>query len=367
MIEILNTPKISSFDLWDDFCNEFQLNENDLIITNKFFITGHLVNKFGCHVVFQEEYGTGEPSDTMIDSIFEDIKGFNYHRVIGIGGGTILDIAKLFAINLKSPVSDLFQGKVIPEKRKALILIPTTCGTGSEVTNISIIKLNSLHTKLGLSDKSLFADDAVLIPELLKDLPQYVFATSSIDAFIHSVESFLSPKASGISEIFSEKAITEILQGYIELNKNNDTGVYKKFLSASCYAGIAFGTAGCGAVHALSYPIGANYAVPHGEANYSVFLSVMRKYQELNPNGKIIRLKTLISQILKCHLYNAFNETEKLLNKQLEHKKLNCYGIKKEELYDFSDSVLKNQARLLNNNYTNLSRQDILEIYQSAY
>ena len=102
---------------------------------------------------------------------------------------------------------DLFTGKKVPKKVKELIVVPSTCGTGSEVTNVAIAELKSLQTKKGLAVEETYADIAVLIPESLQGLPDYVFATSSIDALIHAVESYLSPKASPFTEQFSLKAI----------------------------------------------------------------------------------------------------------------------------------------------------------------
>ena len=92
-------------------------------------------------------------------------------RIIGIGGGTVMDLCKLFVLKQVSPVLDLFDGKIPVEKEKELILIPTTCGTGSEVTNVSVMALVSRNTKKGLADNALYADKAVLISPLLKPLP----------------------------------------------------------------------------------------------------------------------------------------------------------------------------------------------------
>ena len=117
-------------------------------------------------------------------------------RIIAIGGGTIIDVSKIFALKDISPIDDLYDGKIKPVKDKELIIVPTTCGTGSEVTNVAVLALISRQTKKGLAVNEMYADKAVLIPELLKTLPFKVFATSSIDALVHAVESALSPKAS---------------------------------------------------------------------------------------------------------------------------------------------------------------------------
>ena len=99
-------------------------------------------------------------------------------------------------------------------------MIPTTCGTGSEVTNVAVAELKSLHVKMGLAVDETYADKAVLIPESLQGLPDYVFATSPIDALIHATESYLSPFASPQTELFSLKAIEMIMHGYMQMIAN---------------------------------------------------------------------------------------------------------------------------------------------------
>ena len=154
-------------------------------------------------------------------------------------------------------------------KRRELVLIPTTCGTGSEVTNISILNRTRLGTKMGLVGPAMYADAAVLIPQLLEGLPFGVFATSSIDALVHAVESSLSPKATPYTKLFGYKAIEMLIRGYQTIAREGREArlpLLEDFLIASNYAGFAFGTAGCAAVHAMSYPLGENTTCPTGRA-----------------------------------------------------------------------------------------------------
>ena len=255
-------------------------------------------------------------------------------------------------------------------KDKELVLVPTTCGTGSEVTNIAILELKSRHTKLGLAVDEMYADSAVLVPELLKGLPFKFFATSSIDALIHALESSLSPKATSYTEMFGYQAIEMILNGYKEIAKNGEDAripLLKDFLLASNYAGIAFGNAGCAAVHAMSYPLGGTYHVPHGEANYCLLIGVFKAYMEIDPNGKIRKMNRFIADILGCGEDVVYDELEKLLNKIIQCKPLHEYGVKEEELETFTDNVMEKQGRLMANNYVELSRDKVYEIYKKLY
>jgi len=322
-----------------------------------------------CDVIFQEKYGAGEPSDDMVEAIYRDIKS-SPERIIAIGGGTVLDIAKLFVLKNVSPVLDLYDGKLEIKKIRELVLVPTTCGTGSEVTNIAILALNSRGTKKGLAVDELYADSAVLIPELLTDLPFKFFATSSIDALIHAIESSLSPKANEMTKLFGYKAIEMILAGYKAIEKNGKearTALLSDFLTASNYAGIAFGNAGVGAVHALSYPLGAAYHVPHGEANYAIFIGVMKNYMELKSDGDIAVLNAFVAKILGCATNEVYTVLEKLLNTIILRKPLHEYGVTEKNLEEFTESVMVNQGRLMANNFVELDKSRVYKIYKELF
>lgn len=363
--------EIYKFDTTKEFSEFFNIGKGDLILTNEFLYRSFL-EKYtnGSDVIFQEKYGTGEPSDQMINEIIKDIGDKKYERIVALGGGTVIDIAKLLRLKYTKDSLDLFDGKVPLIKDKKLIIVPTTCGTGSEVTNISVAELKSKHTKKGIAADQLYADYAVLIPEVVKGLPYKFFVTSSVDALVHATESYLSPKATPYTELFSIEAVKLILGGYIKIlekGENYRTQIIDNFVLGSNYAGIAFGNAGCGAVHALSYPIGGNYHVPHGEANYLFFTEIFETYVKKNPDGKIKKLNSILAYILDCNQENVYEELSKVLDKLLPRKPLKEYGMKKEEIEIFTDSVIKGQKRLLANNYEPLSREEIMNIYKKLY
>lgn len=370
MKELMIRPVIWQYDTAAEFAAEFHIGAGDLVITNEYIYRPY----FGglgleCDVLCQEKYGTGEPSDDMVEAMYKDITK-EYKRIIAIGGGTVIDISKLFALKHVSPVDDLYDGKLEVIKDKELVLVPTTCGTGSEVTNIAILALNKRGTKKGLAVDEMYGDSAVLIPELLEGLPFRFFATSSIDALVHAVESSLSPKGNETTRLFGYRAIEMILNGYKKIAEEGETAVkplLKEFLMASNYAGIAFGNAGCAAVHALSYPLGAKYHVAHGESNYAMFTGVMNNYMEIKKDGAIADLNRYISGILECEERDVYPKLEELLDQILPKKKLHEYGMTEEELELFTDSVLENQGRLLANNFVPLDRDRILKIYRELY
>ena len=360
------SPEICMIDTCDEFIDRFKIGKDDLIITIEAVWARFFKDIEAGEVIYLEKYGTGEPNDKMIEAISMDIKT-TYKRVVAIGGGTVLDCAKLFALKSLLPLPDLFEGKIKAERDKELVLLPTTCGTGSEITNISILEFISKKTKIGLASDALYADSAVLIPELLADLPFKVFAASSIDALVHASASYLSPNASEISKMFSIKSINTILKGYMKIADEGKEVLSKllpEFCLASALAGIAFVNAGCAAVHAMSYPLGARFHIPHGESNYAMFTGVFKKYSQLLPEGDIKEFNALVAQIIECGTGEVYERLEELLNSSiLQKRKLREYGMTEDMIEEFADSVIKNQQRLLKNNYISLDRNDIMDIY----
>ena len=364
---------VREFAEFAECAKEYELGARDLILTNEYIYSpGIAALGLSCRTLFQEKYGAGEPTDEMVDAILDDLEKEDYDRIIAIGGGTIIDIAKILAVAAPGErMDDLYEKMPDLTKAHGLIIVPTTCGTGSEMTNISVISRVKKGVKQGLVSPAMFADEAALISGLLQTLPYPVFATSSIDAMIHAVESFLSPNACPMSEMFSERAL-EILLACWKLSVEEGGGDAWKtygaeFLRASNYAGVAFGYAGCAAVHALSYPVGSVYHVPHGQSNQLMFEDVMRKYQEKKPIGKLNRLEELIADILDVEPVFAMGELYKLMNEVCEKDSLREHGVTEADLATFSANVLETQQRLLKNNYVELTYEDIFDIYNNAF
>jgi len=365
-------PQIHKFKTFGEFSIEFNVGKGDLVFTHEFICEPFMKNlNLECDYLFQEKFGVGEPSDEIINKVINVIDGKEYKRVIAVGGGTVIDIAKLLVLKDAQNALDIFEKKIPLIKERELIIIPTTCGTGSEATNISIAEIKERHTKMGLAVDELYADHTVLIPELVLSLPYNFFVFSSIDALIHAVESFVSPKSNCYTELFSVSAIKTIIGGYmkiIEKGREYRYEIIDEFLTASNFAGVAFGNTGVGAVHALSYPLGGTYHVPHGEANYQIFTEVFKVYDRLKPEGKIKELKAILMNILKVdNEMDVYTVLEDVLRRMLSKRKLREFGMEEEEIELFTDSVIERQQRLLVNNYVPFTREDILGIYKNLY
>lgn len=371
MTELILKPILHKFSTCKEFAEEFQLGSSDLVLTNAYIYDPYFGQMgLDCHVIYQEKYGSGEPTDVMVDAILADAAKTGCSRVIAIGGGTVIDIAKVLAVSDGEGVDALYDRAPNLEKKRELILIPTTCGTGSEVTNIAIMARTRLGTKLGLVGPAMYADSAVLIPELLEGLPFPVFATSSIDALVHAVESSLSPKATPYTKLFGYKAIEMILRGYQRIVSQGREVLHElleDFLVASNFAGLAFGTAGCAAVHAMSYPLGGKYHVAHGESNYAMFTGVLKNYMEIKQDGEIAVMNQYLADLLGCSTTEVYDQLEQLLNQILPKKPLHAYGVTQDDLKEFTHSVITGQGRLMANNFVPLDEARVLKIYQELF
>lgn len=371
MINLILKPTLHSFQTCEEFVREFKLGKDDLVLTNEYiykpFFSGMNLE---VHTIFQEKYGNGEPTDVMVEAIMKDAAQMDYKRIIAIGGGTVIDIAKVLSVGGPEGVDALYDKMPDLTKHRELVLIPTTCGTGSEVTNIAVMARTRLGTKMGLVSPAMFANHAVLIPELLKSLPFGVFATSSIDALIHAIESALNPRATKYTKLFSYKAIEMIIRGYQKIvaeGKDARIPLLDDFLTASNYAGLAFGTAACGACHATSYPLSGKYHIAHGESNYAMFTGVLKNYMKIRQDGELAKINAYLAELLDCDVSVVYDKLEELLNHILPKKRLREYGVTPEDLPEFAHNVITTQQRLLANNFVPMDEKQILTVYEELY
>jgi len=221
-------------------------------------------------------------SDPSVETVekgaqFAAEKGCDF--VIGLGGGSPMDAAKVIAARLNNP-DDIASwegvGK-IKRRSKPLICIPTTSGTGSEVTSSAVVSGGRRHQKLSLVSKNLYPVLAIIDPELTYTMPPRVTASTGVDALTHAIESYVSRQAWAPNQVLSYRAV-QLVFSYLEraCADGNDKEARRQLSLAAFMAGMAFTTSGLGLSHALSYALGSHFGVPHGEANALVLPSVMR-------------------------------------------------------------------------------------------
>ena len=364
-------PRIHKYDTFHEFIENFGFEKNDVFIVNPFIYNNYVAPALKDAVVIHpKDFGSGEPTDEMIDAIKAKLDTYDCKRIIAIGGGSIIDMSKALSLGGDWKAVDLYEGKFPPKKARQLIAVPTTCGSGSEVTYSTVAELKSRNTKIAFLNEELYATHAVLITEMVKTLPYRFFATSAVDALIHAFEATTSRLSNDYSRILAAEAIKLILKGFMHVEKNGRESwqdFADSFQNASNLAGISFANASVGAVHALSYPLGAEYHIPHGESNQLLFTAVYRKYISKGRSEGIDVLEKLISDILGVDTGRVWGRLDELLNVILQRKALSEYGITREELAKFAKSVDEKQQRLLSVSCFKFDYNDIYGIYCSIF
>ena len=235
-----------------------------------------------------------DPPESVVLDAVRAAQEFGCDGVIGFGGGSSMDVAKLLAVLIKGeqPLADIYGVDQITGGRLPLIQVPTTAGTGSEATMVSIITTGET-TKAGVVSRTLLADKIILDAGLTTGLPPAVTAATGIDAMVHAIEAFTTKnKKNPLSDMLAREAL-RLMAGNIEtaVKQGDNLEARSAMLLGAMLAGQAFANAPVAAVHALAYPLGGNYHIPHGLSNSLVLPHVLRfngleaghQYAELAP------------------------------------------------------------------------------------
>ena len=220
-----------------------------------------------------------DPSVESVDACAQFVKDNGFDLLVGLGGGSPIDTAKCVSILATNggKTEDYLGIEKVPKPGLPKIFIPTTAGTGSEVTNVAVLSLKALHTKKGIVSRYLVADVAMLDAELTLGLPGHITAATGMDALTHAIEAYVSRFAQPLTDYFALDAITRLgrsLRTAVHFGANIEAR--EDVLTASLYAGLAFGSAATGMVHGLAMPLGGLYNIPHGIANAVLLPHVMK-------------------------------------------------------------------------------------------
>ena len=294
--------------------------------------------------------------------------------VVGFGGGSSLDVAKLAALLAASrqPLVEAYGIGNAKGPRLPLVLVPTTAGTGSEVTPISIVTTGASE-KMGVVSPIILPDVAVLDPELTLGLPAHVTAATGIDAMVHAIEAYASanPNNNPVSRALAVEALRlmgQVLQRAVDTP--GDIEARSDMLLGSMLAGQAFANSPVAAVHALAYPIGGHYKVPHGLSNALVLPHVLRFNAEVAPQAYADLLPHVFPQVSFKGVDDAalkFVEGMAALSRACGlQQNLRDMGIEKEALPMLARDAM-NQTRLLVNNPRPVDEAAALAIYGAAW
>lgn len=315
-----------------------------------------------------------DPPDTVVLEAAAFAKQENIDVVLGFGGGSSMDVAKLIAI-LAHPeqhqtLSDLYGVDNATGPRLALILVPTTAGTGSEVTPISIVTTGET-TKTGIVAPILYADVAILDATFTQNLPAQITAATGIDAMVHAIEAYTSKhKKNPYSDMLAKQAL-RLLNANLQrvLQDGHDLNARQNMLVGSMLAGQAFANAPVAAVHALAYPLGGHFHLSHGHSNALVLTEVL-KFNAPAAKQLYAELMTWLDPYSKgCHdgLTDLFIDhfNNHLMQSGLTLK-LNQLNVPEHMLQVMAEDAMQ-QSRLLQNNPRELKVEDAYQIYQAIY
>jgi alcohol dehydrogenase class IV len=312
-----------------------------------------------------------DPPEAVVGQAVEFARQHDIDIVIGLGGGSSMDVAKLIAVLAGSdqPLSQMYGIGNVKGERLPLVQLPTTAGTGSEVTNIAIVTTGAT-TKMGVVSPQLYADLAILDAALTLGLPPAVTAATGIDAMVHAIEAFTSRhKKNPMSDMLARQALSLLSRHLIAACENGgNLQARQAMLLGACFAGQAFSNSPVAAVHALAYPIGGIFHVPHGLSNSLVLPHVLRfnlshasaHYAELA--GIVVPHAEGSEEARAEALIVAMQQIAKIAGIETT---LQQVGIRETDLDRLADDAML-QTRLLGNNPRELTRIDARAIYAAA-
>ena len=211
-----------------------------------------------------------EPETGQVKELFARVEELQADLIVAMGGGSVLDSAKLISVLLRNPayLENLLDAGLIRERGVPLIAVPTSAGTGSEATPNSIVVVPEQKLKVGVVHPFFIPDSVILDPETTLSLPAHVTAATGLDDFCHAIECFISKKSNPFSDLYALEAIRLVARSLFNAyNDGADIGAREDLLLAAFYGGMCIASSSTVAVHALSYPLGGRYRIPHGLSN----------------------------------------------------------------------------------------------------
>ena len=313
-----------------------------------------------------------EPTADQAEAAVRAFRNSGADAIVAVGGGSVMDVAKLAGALGGTGVSvrEMVQNPALGHKSVVTVMVPTTAGTGSEATPNSIVSLPEENLKVGIVHESLLADKVILDPAMIENLPRNIAASTGIDALAHAIECFTSKKATPASDLFALEALKLIFVNIeAAVNGQGDLQAKEKMLLASFYAGVAITASGTTAVHALSYPLGGRYHIPHGISNAVLLLPVMR-YNEPVVREKFCAVHDALrpeALSLPAEQKSAWvlGRLEEILHSLSIPATLAAYGVGQGDLDALVQAGMK-VTRLLHNNMRVVTPDAAREIYRAV-
>lgn len=319
------------------------------------------------YVIFDDL--AAEPTYEQAQAVVEEFKKSGADFIVAVGGGSVMDTAKLASVLATDEygVKELLDNPGMAKKCVRTLMIPTTAGTGAEATPNAIVAVPEKELKVGIVNDNMIADYVILDAVMIKDLPRKIAAATGVDALCHAIECFTSNKKNPFSDIFALQAFEMIMKN-IEKACDDPEALEEKnnMLIASFYAGAAITASGTTAVHALSYPLGGKYHIPHGVSNAILLAPVMKfnepvcrelfaeAYDRLAPESGAKTAEEKSGWIVK--------RMEEIVEHLNIPKSLKEFGIGDEDLETLVAAGM-NVQRLLVNNMRTVTEDDARKLY----
>ncbi len=316
-----------------------------------------------------------EPTYMAVQAVVDAFKKSGADLIVACGGGSVMDAAKLASVLVTDAygVKELLDNPGMAKKCVPLVLIPTTAGTGAEVTPNAIVGVPERELKIGIVNENMIADYVILDARLIKNLPRSIAAATGVDALAHCIECFTSNKANPFSDMYALEGCDLILNNILAACDDPEAMEAKNRMQiAAYYGGLAITASGTTAVHALSYPLGGRYHIAHGVSNAILLIPVMR----FNAEDAAVKERLAMVYDRCCHgERRAVNVAEKAewvittMDSIVKHldipTSLRQFGVPESDLETLVASGME-VTRLLNNNMRKITQEDARNIYKQV-
>lgn len=314
-----------------------------------------------------------DPRVEVVDESLAAARGFEPDLVVGFGGGSALDISKVTAVMFTNagPIDEYFGMELVPKPGLPLVLVPTTAGTGSEMTSICVLSDTKNDVKKGIVSEHMFASAALLDPELTLGLPQHVTAMTGMDAFVHAMESYTGVRASFLTDTLNLQAIRMIAAFLRRAYANgSDIEARTQMLQASCVAGMAFSNTQNGLDHAIALAIGGRFHLPHGLLTAFICPWVM-EFNLMACPDKFIKIAEAfgedtsgMNEMAAAGL--AVKAVKNMLDDLGISYRLSSYDVPREVIPELAQATI-GAARLISNNPRSVSEKDVITLLEANY
>lgn len=316
-----------------------------------------------------------EPTYMAVQAVVDAFKKSGADLIVACGGGSVMDAAKLASVLVTDAygVKELLDNPGMAKKCVPLVLIPTTAGTGAEVTPNAIVGVPERELKIGIVNENMIADYVILDARLIKNLPRSIAAATGVDALAHCIECFTSNKANRFSDMYALEGCDLVLNNILAACDDPEAMEAKNRMQiAAYYGGLAITASGTTAVHALSYPLGGRYHIAHGVSNAILLIPVMR----FNAEDAAVKERLAMVYDRCCHgerrVVNVDEKAEWVITTMdsiVKHldipTSLRQFGVPESDLETLVASGME-VTRLLNNNMRKITQEDARNIYKQV-